>query len=359
MNYLADEAALEIANAMNSEDLNPDVLMKYVNSQATTDEMLALDDAEPPLVPHLYSEPNLVPVDLGYNFDVTLNGDSSNSWLYVPNPGKIFIKMNSVMTINASFRPQQKQMFLRAMILFDNVNEMHLPVKRCANHSASTVASSINSEESKHILKCLNPYAQYKGMEDGKVFQERLSVVVPLDNANIDDAGNSQQTIGYEFGCQNSCTSGINRKSTSIVFTLEDKYCQLLGKKVVQFKVCSCPKRDAERERDASNGKRKTFGNEPFPKGKRPKYTATDLNHFDIKVEPEDSDTATTPDDGEMPKCVEITLKMPIDSMKHVLRNAFNEMCGKMATEKNKKIMDMYQKTARTIRRIRDGLDEE
>lgn len=340
-----DESNLDIS-AINSQDLNPDELMKY--AQELTYEI------QPDYNQHLYHEPNLVPVDFGYNFDVTLKGDS-NGWLYVPKPGKIFIKMNSPMTIDVAFTATTEFLFLRAMILFDNVNEMHLPVKRCANHSASSKNNDV--PDAKHILKCLHHYAKYEGNEEGRVFKDRLSVVVPLENAVKDEDRNvSSLAISYEFACQNSCTSGINRKSTSIVFTLEDKYCKILGKKAVQFKCCSCPKRDAERERDGN--KRKTGGDEPFPKGKRPKF-APKSTPVDIKTEPnDDSDTPSTPEDVELPKIVERSLQMPVESMKYIFRAAFNEIAGKMAMDQDTP-PSFYKKLARNIRKTLEGLEKE
>lgn len=341
-----DETNIDIGS-INSQDINPEELLKYA-SQLTPFEN------PPDYTQHIYHEPNLVPVDLGYNFDVTLKGDS-NSWLYVPKPGKIFIKMNSPMTIDvAFFCPDVEVLFLRAMILFDNVNEMHLPVKRCANHSAT---KNNDGPDSKHILKCLHHYAKYEGNEEGRVFKDRLSVVVPLENAMKDEDRNcSTLAISYEFACQNSCTSGINRKSTSIVFTLEDRFCKILGKKAVQFKCCSCPKRDAERERDGN--KRKTAGDEPFPKGKRPKY-APKSTHVDIKTEPnDDSDAPSTPEDIELPKLVERSLLMPVDSMKYIFKAAFNEIAGKMAMDQETPSA-FYKKLARTIRKTLEGLDKE
>lgn len=341
-----DESNLDIG-AINSQDINPDELMKIAQELTTFGN-------QPDYNQHLFHEPNLVPVDLGYNFDVTLKGDS-NGWLYVPKPGKIFIKMNSPMTIDVAFTSDAELLFLRAMILFDNVNEMHLPVKRCANHSATT--KNNDGPDSKHILKCLHHYAKYEGNEEGRVFKDRLSVVVPLGNAVKDgDRNVSSIAISYEFACQNSCTSGINRKSTSIVFTLEDEYCKILGKKAVQFKCCSCPKRDAERERDGN--KRKMAGDEPFPKGKRPKY-APRSSQVDIKTEPnDDSDAPSTPGDVELPKIVERSLQLPVDSMKIIFRCAFNEIAGKMARDQDTP-PGFYKKLARNIRKTWESLDKE
>lgn len=75
---------------------------------------------------------------------------------------------------------------------------------------------------SAHILKCCHPNTQYVGEESAQVFGQRLSVLVPLDRPVVNDDGHASESLMLEFMCQNSCTTGINRKSTAVVFTLEN-----------------------------------------------------------------------------------------------------------------------------------------
>lgn len=334
MEYFSEQA-LDI----NSET---EELLKLIQNASSQD--LSTSDNREDDAYHLNNVPDLSPIDLGFNFDVTMKGDS-NSWLFHANLQKIFIKMNSAMTINISYNQGPGLFYLRAMILFDNPNEMHLPVKRCANHSIMSSNNIIG--DNKHILKCLQPYATYSGTEEGILFRDRLSVVVPIENARRDEDGNIE--ITYEFACQNSCTSGINRKSTSVVFTLENEKFKVLGKKAVQFKVCSCPKRDAERE---SREKRKSTGHEDFPKGKRPKYAPSQNSsqNVEIKTEPHELDVSTSPN-ALLPKPVTKTITMPdAESMNFMLECGFNKITGKMAIDK-KTPPEYYSKYAKAIRK--------
>lgn len=342
-----DDATLDTIVPINSQDLNPEEMMKYVLN-ASSQELSTLDDVQN-YAAHREYTPDLLHVDLGCNFDVTMKGDS-NSW--VLSAGKVFIKMFSAMTINVSYSPQPETLYLRAMVLFDNPNEMHLPVKMCANHAANVSSSSNMTGIPKHILKCLTPNAFYEGNEDGILFKERLSVVVQLQNCKRDEEGNVSEPIVYDFQCQNSCASGINRKSTSIVFTLEDQHYKILGKRVLPFKVCSCPKRDAEREQ-TDNNKRKLTGNEPFPKGKRPKYAPRNTQ-LDVKIEPEDSDAA---EDADTPKLVDFLIKIPSNCCKYMAECAFNKMTGMMATQPEKHT-ELYRKCAREIRKIQESFED-
>lgn len=347
-----------------SQDFTQEDLMKLVNVSSQDLATLEEETMQHPALDngamenamevdaHLYHLPDLERVDSGLFFDVTMKGDS-NSWVFEPSLGKIFIKMNSAMTINVTYPLRQEDLFLRAMILFDNPSEMHLPVKRCANHVATAMCSSDSAERAMHVLKSLHPHANYQGTENGTIFKDRLSVVVPLKNGTRDDVGNYSLAISYAFACQNSCTSGINRKSTSIVFTLEDINYRILGKKVVQFKVCSCPKRDAERETKHDNNKRKAAGAEPFPKGKRPKYAPKNEMEMkqEIKTEPDDSDS---PAEEEWVKAM---ICMPDnESLRHVLKCAFNEIAGKMAAGKTS---PAYTQGLRAIRKALNNLDKE
>lgn len=64
-------------------------------------------------------------------------GENQN-WLFNPKIGKVYIKLNSVMKVTLSYKPYSTtNLFLRAMILYSSPDDMHLQVKRCANHRVS------------------------------------------------------------------------------------------------------------------------------------------------------------------------------------------------------------------------------
>lgn len=303
---------------------------------------------------HLEALPDLLPVASSLKFDVTLNGDNNN-WLFHPKLQKIFIKMSSVMNINVLHLPTDKPLFLRAMILFSNENEMHLPVKRCANHRQQDGVPHCTE----HILRCTHPKAYYGGVENGTIFKERFSVVAPLDNAVLNEDEMACMNLGFEFMCQNSCSSGINRKSTSIVFTLEDENFVMLGKKAIQFKVCSCPRRDCEREMPL---KKKSSGTDAFPKGKRPKYSSVaplPMALEDIKMEPSDSDAPPSPEEMAESKPLPTSgmVKMPEpDGFKFVLECAYNKVAGDMARNGNE--ADKYIKYLRYYKKMLEPFEK-
>lgn len=112
----------------------------------------------------------------------------------------------------------------------------------------------------KHVLRCSNQGSVYFGDTESK---EHLSVVTPL---GLPQAGMDTVRVNYQFMCKNSCPSGMNRRAVDVIFTLEDRWCvffftnhvfllkniffsgNVLGRRKLAVRVCSCPKRDKEKE---------------------------------------------------------------------------------------------------------------
>lgn len=175
-----------------------------------------------------------------WNFDMNMNSDSGNksSWLYSAQLNKVYVKIGAPLNVypcHTSIAPG-RDLFIRAMIVFTSQNDLPEPVKKCPNHKESS------SHNALHILNCENPGADYIGTENGKLFGEKLAVKIPLRNLA------SNEPLKLKFTCQNSCSGGMNRKSTSLIFTLEDAMETILGRRVMHFKVCSCPRRDKEKD---------------------------------------------------------------------------------------------------------------
>lgn len=318
--------------------------------------MLMGENSMPIEPAHFSCNPDLVEVKSEYEFEVGVPPEDNNSIVY--NQSKLFIKMNSKMIINVMYRDiavdqfqQPQQLFLRAMIIFSKRGEMHMPVKRCANHR-------INSNDSPaamaSIVKINDPKTQYFGFEDGETFKDRLSARVPLTNMQINEEGRITRAIGIEFGCQNSCSSGINRRPTSLVFTLEDGFGNLLGKAAIEFKVCSCPKRDADREREM---KRKNESNAAFPRGKRPMLARPPPPTVKQDPDSESDSNDNNQNSGHIANLVptfKLDLHLPTEIVPDVLKFAFNAIAGKMHEEKDprrKAALEPHLKELKKLRR--------
>lgn len=66
-----------------------------------------------------------------------------------------------------------------------------------------------------HVLWIDHAQAVYEYDE----ISERRSVLVPLGHPQV---GSDWVTVALKFMCKNSCISGMNRRATEVIFTLED-----------------------------------------------------------------------------------------------------------------------------------------
>lgn len=225
----------------------------------------------PLLLDHMNKTPTLEELhDPVFNFNVDLNGETSgkSSWMFSSRLNKVFVKMNQACTFNISYQALNVQeLFLRVMMVCSAPEDMHHPVYRCNNHFGGDNAHSDMSDDIKaHVMRCFNPSTRYIGSKTGVAFKDRLAVIVPLGATAQDQAS---LNVSLEFVCQNSCRI-INRRATAIIFTLEDGQGQIFGKKSLHLKVCSCPKRDKQKEEESlTPTKRKSDVQLQAPPGKK------------------------------------------------------------------------------------------
>lgn len=126
-----------------------------------------------------------------------------------------------------------------------------------------TLFSGLPEDVWHHVIRCQNSNAWYDGnRNDGN----HLSVVIRLSQPQ---PGTDSVREMYQFVCKNSCPSGMNRRPIEVLFTLENVNCDILGRRVLSVRVCSCPKRDKEKEEkehlnksQVSNGKKRKLNND-------------------------------------------------------------------------------------------------
>lgn len=189
-----------------------------------------------------------------HNFTVGVSGkpsSSASSWCYSTPLDKLFVKKKTAVTFDMSFnRAYEANLKVRIMLVYTNPQDVYKIIARCQDDIVKDRATNYDSKQ--HVVRCLNPAAAYTGREDGINTEDRLGVLIDLKGADM-----MQQTVpvSLEFLCQNSCPS-LERRPTSLLFTLENEHGTLLGRKSISVKICSCPKRDMDKDM----GKRGTGG---------------------------------------------------------------------------------------------------
>uniref|UniRef100_A0A2M4BP25 p53 DNA-binding domain-containing protein n=1 Tax=Anopheles marajoara TaxID=58244 RepID=A0A2M4BP25_9DIPT len=176
---------------------------------------------------------------------------SSNSF-YSRRLDKLFVKKQHAFSVNVSYKSAPFEVLrLRMMLICAAPQDLHRPISRCQNDiSKDPIAASDPHRD--HILRCLNPSTMYVGTADGVGFHSRLATIIELTGT-----GQSVIPVSMEFLCQNSCPT-IERRSTALVFTLERPDGTICGRQMLPVKICSCPKRDKEKEETKlDGGKRK------------------------------------------------------------------------------------------------------
>lgn len=152
--------------------------------------------------------------------------------------------MLNVLPVDVKRNSTSVELYLRATLLYSSPQYAQDLVERCNTHIDSRLMTNRDVEPavSRHVLRCTNPGSVYMGDLERK---EHLSVVTPLEQPQ---AGVDTVRVNYQFMCKNSCPSGMNRRAVDVIFTLEDSVGRVLGRRKLSVRVCSCPKRDKEKE---------------------------------------------------------------------------------------------------------------
>ncbi|XP_072382329.1 cellular tumor antigen p53 isoform X1 [Diabrotica undecimpunctata] len=221
-----------------------------------------------------------------FNFEVDIipNG-SKNGWFFSPTLNKVYMDIKAPFPID--FKVKQRPLhplFIRVTPMYSSPQYAQECVSRCVNHeyAEATTSPNIMAHIRPHIIRCQNQSAFYIG---DKTNNERLSIIIPL---SFPQMGTNSIREMFEFTCKNSCpVPGMNRRSIEVIFTLEDSESQIYGRKTLNVRICSCPKRDKEKEEADDSGKTQP------PKGKKRKLDKSakkivsnnqDLREFTIQI---------------------------------------------------------------------------
>uniref|UniRef100_A0A182K2G4 p53 DNA-binding domain-containing protein n=1 Tax=Anopheles christyi TaxID=43041 RepID=A0A182K2G4_9DIPT len=232
--------------------------MQCVKYETDTKPLSLLDGVEPP------NHHKQIPVldDFTHTlqqFTVAISGKpcSASSWCYSHEMDKLFVKKKTPVTFDVTYTQLSDcKLKLRIMLMYTNPQYAYNVINRCQDDISKDGAKDFVHKE--HVVRCLNPGASFTGREDGMNFEDRLAVLVDLNSGGT-QYPQKQQTVpvSLEFLCQNSCPT-MERRATTLLFTVENEHGTLLGRKSISVKICSCPKRDMEKdEKKATGGQEK------------------------------------------------------------------------------------------------------
>ncbi|CAD7084471.1 unnamed protein product [Hermetia illucens] len=290
--------------------------------------------------------PNLEEHDqakLDFKIELKTTNGGKSSWYYSEKMKKVYIRMDQTIYLQVQYlfiaKTETEPASLRVMMVFQD--DIGMPVKRCNNHKASGMDAATESHNFgeayiESVVRCVNPHAKYVGSAAGKNVNERLAVLIPLSPVAPDDKNITKQSIALKFLCQNSC---IGRRPTAVIFFLENKDGVVLGKRFLSVKICSCPKRDKEKEESKCNELKRSSDEANLPPGKRLSKK--------IKEEPEDISHDSPTSEVEQANDEEIRMEIAVpdkEFMDDVYNYCFAMITQRMALDPNSNKYNRYFK---------------
>ncbi|CAI6363917.1 unnamed protein product [Macrosiphum euphorbiae] len=218
------------------------------------------------------------------NFEVLLDSSSQSyrqKWNYSVTLQKLFIDINKVLLLNFKCDydkiANNMSLFVRAMPMYSSADWLKEPVDRCLQHLSPIDQFNKGFTHLEHVIRCDNESTTYHIDEVSR----RKSVVTLLSRP---EHGSDTTRLSYRFVCKTSCISGMQRRPIIVIFTLEDYTGQVLGRRVLPVKICSCPKRDMDREETDTHLQKNTV----FRRNK--KCISQDINHNNNRHHHSDSE---------------------------------------------------------------------
>eukprot|EP00092_Neocalanus_flemingeri_P014889 GFUD01016080.1.p1 GENE.GFUD01016080.1~~GFUD01016080.1.p1 ORF type:complete len:567 (-),score=125.10 GFUD01016080.1:61-1761(-) len=132
---------------------------------------------------------------------------------------------------------------IRAVPVYVDIASRAQPVLRCPVHSSLEDPSNrlITNPILKHLVRSSEISTTY--------LENKISGRLSLTTVIKDTApGCDYFTIFYQFMCLGSCLGGLARRQLQMIFTLETEQGNVVGRQVMEVRICSCPLRDMKQE---------------------------------------------------------------------------------------------------------------
>jgi len=183
------------------------------------------------------------------SFAPQMKETKSAQWTYSSMLHKLFTRINAACPIRfqCAYKLPPSGTILRALPIYMQPEHMCEAVVRCPVHAASpadleTSQQPQSSRPTNHLIRADHPHAEYV---DSDPQYGRQSVSVPFEAPAV---GTQWSTVLYRYMCNSSCAGGMNRRPIQTVFTLETPSGEVIGRQVVEVRICACPGRDSKVE---------------------------------------------------------------------------------------------------------------
>jgi len=183
------------------------------------------------------------------SFAPQMKETKSAQWTYSSMLHKLFTRINAACPIRfqCAYKLPPSGTILRALPIYMQPEHMCEAVVRCPVHAASpadleTPQQPQSSRPTNHLIRADHPHAEYV---DSDPQYGRQSVSVPFEAPAV---GTQWSTVLYRYMCNSSCAGGMNRRPIQTVFTLETPSGEVIGRQVVEVRICACPGRDSKVE---------------------------------------------------------------------------------------------------------------
>ena len=230
-----------------SDAKSEDCHLKMPVVQSSKDDDDEVSNGSECQLPPLHAVPSSTSYPGYYNFRINFEQQQkeskSASWTYAESVNKLYVRMAVACPVQfKTDRQPPAGTVIRAMPIYMKAEHVQDVVTRCPNH-ATTQEHNESHPAPSHLVRCEHSLAQY--IEDP--ISLRQSVTVPHEMPQI---GADWVTNLYQFMCFSSCVGGLNRRPIQVVFTLENNN-QILGRQVVEVRICACPGRDRKVDENA------------------------------------------------------------------------------------------------------------
>ncbi|XP_028026898.1 cellular tumor antigen p53 [Bombyx mandarina] len=192
-----------------------------------------------------------------YNFSVEIHSKDTHKkkFLFSHKLNRIYVNMETDFAVQFNWELVDlavTQMYVRATVVFEDESQAEKRVERCIQHKLCSSDKGQDRVVSENVLRSSRPLGtndvQYCGHPDDPDYWYSVLVQLPKP-------GREPCTHAFKFVCKNSCSTGINRRSIAIIFTLESASGSVLGRQTVGARVCSCTARDMCKDEEAEGAR--------------------------------------------------------------------------------------------------------